>query len=364
VYVLGAGCSYDTTHGYPLAKDFVPALNAYATKLSGAAECQRIRQAVEDTAALLTACQTGACHALTIDQLINLILNGRCDDQLKALSKQPGAERGGLRHAAVRKAKVATAACFLDREGAALRQQVGKYREFIQRKVLNETGLSARCQAKLANSSARILTFNYDRLFELAFYAAFADESFGLFSPYQAEALNSGLTAFGGIGDFAKDRFCFVKLHGSTGMLCTESPFGQETVHLRAVGNWKEEEIRDALFFPTKPNPHFVAEPMIIFPYEKDFVVSGKESKLPFRDYIKRVWDHASYVLRQASEVWIIGYSFDATDCMYLVDRLRQAEKCERIIIQNIPAECDRIEALLKVDYRLPIPVEKYPVSF
>jgi len=42
VYVLGAGCSYDTLHGYPLAKDFAPALQSYSTKIASLTECQRI----------------------------------------------------------------------------------------------------------------------------------------------------------------------------------------------------------------------------------------------------------------------------------------------------------------------------------
>jgi hypothetical protein len=47
VYVLGAGCSYDQQCGYPLAKQFVAALNAYAARIAGVPECERI-------AALLT----------------------------------------------------------------------------------------------------------------------------------------------------------------------------------------------------------------------------------------------------------------------------------------------------------------------
>lgn len=359
VYVLGAGCSYDPLHGYPLAKDFLPALQSYSAKIASAPDCQRIKKAVDDTAALLMQCQSGACHASTIDQLINLILNNRCDEQLKALNPHATGHGVDLKYGAVRKAKIATAACFLDMEGPALHQQIGKYRNFIQRKILDETGLSVPCQTRLERSSARVLTFNYDRLFELAFYGAFADQYLKRFFPYQAEALNSGLTAFGEIGEFAKDRFCFAKLHGSVGMLCVEDAWGQKTFHLRNVADWKEEAINDGLFFPAKPVVRVEAEPMIVFPYEKDFVVSGRENKLPFRDYITKVWAHAAYVLQQASEIWIIGYSFDPTDCMYLVERLRRAEKCERVIVQNLAAECDRIEALLKTDYRLEIPIVK-----
>ena len=364
VYVLGAGCSYDSSHGYPLAKDFVPALHSYSTKIANAPECQRIKKAVDNTAELLTQCQTGACHASTIDQLINLIWNNRCDEQLKAINPHTTGHREDLRYDAVRKAKIATAACFMDLEGPALQQQIGKYRNFIQGKILNETGLSMPCQTRLQKSSARVLTFNYDRLFELAFYGAFADEYLKRFFPYQGEALNSGLTAFGEIGEFARDRFCFAKLHGSTGILCIDDAWGQQTAHLRDVGNWKEENITDAHFFPAKPAAQVQSEPMIIFPYEKDFVVSGRDNRLPFRDYISKVWAHATYVLKEASEIWIIGYSFDPTDCMYLVERLKQAEKCERIVVQNLAGECDRIEGLLKTDHRLEIPIVKKVDAF
>jgi hypothetical protein len=364
VYVLGAGCSYDPQYGYPLANDFVPALQAYSAKIAPIPDCQRIKRAVDDTVALLLQCNTGACHATTIDQLINLIRNNRCDEQLRAIYSQTNPHHVDLQYAAIRHAKVATAACFLDKEGPALQAQVGKYRTFIQRKILDETGLSEPCQTRLLRSSARVLTFNYDRLFELAFFAAFADDYLKRFFPYQPEALNSGLTAFGEINGFAKDRFSFVKLHGSVGVLCAENPFGQKTIHLRNVGNWKEEAVTDALFFPTKPAVRVEAQPMIVFPYEKDFVVSGKANKLPFRDYITQAWAHATALLKEAAEIWIIGYSFDPTDCKYLVDRLKQAENCTRIVIQNLPRECDRIEVMLKGDYSIEIPIEKYPVPF
>jgi len=365
VYVLGAGCSYDPQHGYPLAKDFVPVLQSYSAKISSVPECQRITKAVDDTAALLVVCQTAACHASSLDQLVNLIWNNRCDEQLRALNPHATGHAIDLRYGAVRKAKIATAACFLDREGPALQQQIGKYRNFIQAKILNETGLSVPCQTRLQRSNARVLTVNYDRLFELAFYGAFADEYLTKrFFPYQAEALNSGLTPFGEIGEFATERFCFAKLHGSTGVLCIDDAWGQQTAQIRDVANWKEESVTDALFFPAKAAAQVQSEPMIIFPYEKDFVVSGRDSRLPFRDYISKVWAHATYVLQEASEIWIVGYSFDPTDCMYLINRLKQAGKCRRIVLQNLAAECDRIEAFLRVDHEIGIPIEKYAVAF
>lgn len=360
VYILGAGCSFNEQHGYPLAAQFVPALNSYAAKISGVAECQRIRIAVEETATLLTQCQSGPCHASTIDQLISLILNHRCDAQIRALRPSSSADAVALTYDAVRKAKIATAACFLEMEKAVRLQHMNKYKNFIQRKVLNETGASIPCQTRLQKSSARVLNFNYDRLFELAFFAGLSDANLNRFNPYQAEALNSGLSAFGEVVDVQRDRFCFLKLHGSVGMRCTEDPFGQNVYFVGNIADWKEQAITDELFFPEKQTAQFPVDPLIVFPYEKDYVVSGRSNKLPFRNYIERIWAHATHVLQEASEIWIIGYSFDPNDCEYLIERLRPA-KCRRLVIQNLPSECERIFALLTIDYELKIPVEKYP---
>ena len=74
VYVLGAGCSYDEQHGYPLAGKFIPALDTYAKKIAAQPDCTRIRTAVENTVTLLRKCESGPVHASTIDQLIDLIV--------------------------------------------------------------------------------------------------------------------------------------------------------------------------------------------------------------------------------------------------------------------------------------------------
>src|SRR5689334_3178107 len=98
VYVLGAGCSYHPQHGYPLATEFLPQLQAYSATIASKADCQRIKNAADDTVALLMQCQTAACHAATIDQLINLIWSNRCDDQLRAIYPQSTAHRMDLRY--------------------------------------------------------------------------------------------------------------------------------------------------------------------------------------------------------------------------------------------------------------------------
>jgi hypothetical protein len=364
VYVLGAGCSYHQEHGYPLAKNFVPALSAYGASIAGDPACQRIGQAVDATVKLLTACQSGACHASTIDQLINLVLEGRCDGELKTLKGPQAGDKWGLRYEAVRRAKIATAACFLTKEADVIGHQMGRYRDFIQGKIFGGAGVSDSCIVKLRKSSARVLTFNYDRLFELAFFAGFADAYVKNFYCYSAEVLNSGLVVTGEVGEIAADRFCFLKLHGSIGLCCAEDAFGQNARQVFDVANWKPEKVTDELLCPVGRQGVFPAEPMIVFPYEKDYIVSGKNNKLSFRSYVNKVWAHATEVLRAASEIWVIGYSFDPTDAGRLIDGIRLAERCERIVIQNLGPECDRIEALLRVEHRILTRIEKYPVLF
>jgi hypothetical protein len=347
-----------------LAKQFVPALEAYSSKIAGLAECQRIKRAVDDTAALLKQCQTPTCHAATIDQLINLIWGSRCDQQIRALNPNVPSNVVDLRYDAVRKAKVATAACFLDRESAAAQHQIVKYRDFIQGKVMQGVGLSLPCHLKLRRSTARVLSFNYDRLFEIAFFGAFADAYVKGLGAYADGALNSGLTAFGDITDIERDRFCFLKLHGSSGILCNDGVLGEGTTFIGDVANWKEVTPTDALFFQATQWPKMATSPMIVFPYEKDVVVSKANNELPFRTYVEKVWGHAGAVLKDASEVWVIGYSFDWTDCSSLVGRIKGAEGCERLVIQNLPSECDRIERLLRNDYGLQMRIDKHPEPF
>jgi len=49
VYVLGAGCSYDPLHGYPLAAQFIPELSTYGAAISDDKECAGIQEAVDYT---------------------------------------------------------------------------------------------------------------------------------------------------------------------------------------------------------------------------------------------------------------------------------------------------------------------------
>lgn len=363
VFILGAGCSYDGDKGYPLAKHFVPALEAYARRLDTEQDCKLIRDDVQITARLLRECQGGSLHANTLDQLVDLILRGQCDHLLANLSKSDVHAR---RYRAVTGAKIATAALFRDLENMVLPRQVEKYRTFIQRKVFHGSGISDRSRSRLRASTARVLSFNYDRLFELTFRASFMDSELRGFAPYSQEALNSGVDMFGQVCGIAPDRFCFLKMHGSVGMRCGTDFSGQSEI-LQGLDFMDPayRKVSDAEFFPSAPQVARLPEPLIAFPYEKDYILQGKDNALAFRSYIETVWAHAKTVLTEASEIWIIGYSFDPTDCGYLIALLKGIGKnCERIVIQNLTAECDRLENLLKMDYGIAMRTEKCPFGF
>jgi hypothetical protein len=103
---------------------------------------------------------------------------------------------------------------------------------------------------------------------------------------------------------------------------------------------------------------------MVVFPWEKDYIVSGRPNRLPFRSYVEAVWKHAASVVKEAREVWIIGYSFDPMDCGHMIGLLRQAENCKHIFIQNLPGECERITRLLRNRYGITTPIELDPSPF
>src|SRR5579862_5207841 len=131
VYVLGAGCSYDEQHGYPLAGGFLSELGGYATKLHGRTDCERIEKSVQQTVGLLKRYQSGQRQASTIDQLINLILKHQCDDYLQTNSHGSNS-LDGTRRDAVRNAKISMSACFLDKEEQVMDRLVPQYQTFIR----------------------------------------------------------------------------------------------------------------------------------------------------------------------------------------------------------------------------------------
>lgn len=350
VYILGAGCS--VKYGYPLAAGFIPELESFSRSL--AADAQTMKRCVDETVALMR-----QEKVQTIDDLTFRIHNRALD-----ATNQPSMRANRLRNQRILNAKIATAALFLHLEQSANAQSLDGYQRLIL-KLFPGTG---DWRHRFRNTSYRLLTFNYDRLFELALLRMFRIEPHEG-QLYGEEILNSGLNNNMGRGmGFAHDRFCFLKLHGSTGMRIREEEDGPN-YYLYLDGSRPGEvvNINDERFFENSPNSNPYErnpEPLIVFPFEKDIVRSGSQNQLAFREYISAVWEQAEQLIASATEIRFIGYSFHPMDHGSVISLLKKARCCSKLVIQNRPGEAEQICRTLAVDHGIEIPLEPYACDF
>ena len=351
VYVLGAGCS--ARYGYPLAASFLPAFESFIRSLDDKA--QKLNRCVDETVALMR-----QANVQTIDELVFRIHNRALDDPKHQSTQAYGV---GLRR--ILKAKIATAALFLSLEQRAKVETLDSY----QRLILKMFPGSGEWQQRFRNTNCRLLTFNYDRLFEMALLRMFGiDADTQLL--YGESILNSGLNhCMGESMGFKDDRFCFLKLHGSVGMRIHED-YGHPRYYPYLDGAKPGEmiELNDARFLGKSANPlpqDRDPEPLLVFPFEKDFVRSGSPNQLAFREYIAAVWQQAEQVVASASEIWFVGYSFTMMNRSAAIGLLAHAKRCRRLVIQNRPGEAERICAMLSVEHpELGIPLVPYDCEF
>jgi hypothetical protein len=337
VYVIGAGCS--VKYGYPLAANFVPAFKSFSHSLDS--DSPKLKQSVDETVLLMQ-----EANVQTVDELVFRIHNGALDDP-----KHSPTQGYGLRLRRILKAKIATVALFLALEHRAKSESLDSY----QRLILKIFPGSGDWRQRFRNARCHLLTFNYDRLFEMALLRMFGiDADTQLL--YGEDILNSGLHhCMGESMGFTNDRFCFLKLHGSVGMRIHEE-YGQPCYYpyLDGAKPGEKIELNDARFFAKSANPlpqDRDPEPLIVFPFEKDFVRSGSPNQLAFREYITAVWQQAERVLEPASEIWFIGYSFAMMDRTAVIALLARARHCKRLVIQNRPGEAEQICRILAVEH-------------
>ena len=325
VFILGAGCSVDCD--YPLANDFLKTLDTFSMSNHVVhPTTERIRRSAMNTAELLR-----KESYQTIDELVEAIENGVFDGSGTHQQKRQ------IQQSRIYEAKVATAALFLTLEPHAKKTGLGRYSEFIK-----EILPVAEWYTALRESDCRVLTFNYDRLFEMAFLKRYAIDT-GQFPLYGVNVLNSGLNVINKEEiRIQEGRFCFLKLHGSVGMSARDE-HGMPH-HYQENGDPTPANsfvLNDEQFFPTdgRRNPrNMPLEPLIVFPHEKRFVRSY-DNRFPFRSYIKAVWQFAEATVARASEIWIIGYRLAGMDRASVLKLLASAVNCERIVIQNPDAD-------------------------
>ena len=193
----------------------------------------------------------------------------------------------------------------------------------------------------MTETDCHVLTFNYDRLFEIAFLDSFEDFNAERTFLYGEDSLNS---AFFLDGDCLRvcanpDRFSFLKLHGSAGWWVALKRGGgrryRPSVPLKAMSF---ETIEKSI--PKKCGGRFDWEPLLAFPHQRQesqelFNTRGESSGYTWAPYIDAVWQHAATLVATATEVRVIGYSFNPIDSRYMVNELLSKATCEKIVIQN-----------------------------
>jgi hypothetical protein len=335
IFIMGAGCSAE--YGYPLAKDFRECLDSYARQLERRLNCERLRQIVAATADLME-----RSHTPTIDRLVRWIEEepgklGSRPTHYDHPDNKPWRDKTAWAEQQVLNAKRVTMAMFLEREEAVRETALCGYRDF-----LGAIFDGCRELNSLTTTNRRVLSFNYDRLFEIAFASYFNLKGDCYVNCYGRELLNSGWDGAGGGGEgIAPDRFCFLKLHGSAAAWIKGT---RGEPHYFSCGVLRETErcINDDFFSPPgekpSPIPKENPEPFIVFPHEKDGVLQRGHTPI-CKDYLDAIWHKAEELVSAAGEIWVIGYSFDRNDRMSLMNLLRRKTQDCLIVVQNPHAE-------------------------
>ncbi len=232
---------------------------------------------------------------------------------------------------------------FLDREEEARVAGLQSYKRFIASIFGGEPWQNA-----VQAADCHVLTFNYDRLFEIAFLDHFKSFDTRSVPLHGNSALNSGFNrrVNGGFDKIepATERFNFLKLHGSAGWWVNRTLGEQRSYWLAAVtqptdigeiettlkkhGVYSQDALNRLKALPW--------EPLITFPHEKQRSLKDKLTGFPYYPYIQQIWDQAARLLAAATEVKVIGYSFSAIDSRHMVNELlRKAIQCQKIVIQN-----------------------------
>ncbi len=343
VYILGAGCSVN--YGYPLAKDFKANLKKYSDTLSQRSNCERLKQCVTNTIDLMEQHQSP-----TTDRLVLQIVE-KSESQRRPLGiihTNRHKELEELEYRQILEAKIATVALFLEIEGNARKTGLQNYRDFLN--IIFEGN---RNQSVLKSTASRILSFNYDRLFEISFADYFSLDS--SVNCYGQTWLNSGLNLFTQPDNAVLDQFCLLKLHGTIGISVAEQ-YGQSEYFCPAAVHNTNLLVDDNLFWPANWTPSTLRrenpEPLVVFPFEKDRARSGNTSFI-FDNYVRKIWGlqqqqgYAAKLVQEARQIWVIGYSFDPNDRKAMVELLQKSD-CE-IIVQNRTKEeaeaiCDELK--------------------
>jgi hypothetical protein len=205
VFILGAGCS--ASCGYPLGKGLSAQLEEFQAEISG--RFPIIEQCLRDTVTLAK----GLPQFDTLDQLAKHV-----EDDFFQWRQREGSivwdtaskQRAELCDKQIADAKIAVSTMFLGREEKARITGLQSYDRFIASIFGGDPW-----QEAVNVASCHVLTFNYDRLFEIGFLDHFKSFDTGSESLYGSSVLNSGFNrrVSGGFDEIqpVAGRFSFLK---------------------------------------------------------------------------------------------------------------------------------------------------------
>jgi hypothetical protein len=320
VYILGAGCS--VCGGYPLASAVSSRLLEFAKSHLSGTESVKLREAVERTCARLE--NTGV---QTIDQL----------------AEQVPPEK----FQTMRDAKLAMSLLFLALEDAGVNRALPNYIRFFDE-------IFPQCQDAdlddmLNKSRCRVVTYNYDRLFERTFLrwaklrrcsGEFIEETE---DKVAKKYLNMGIGNTKKI-EFHKDRFSVLKLHGGIGQFCRDNDRGFKNIY-RPKLETGIPEFRDENYH--KPYGHTTDIPAMIFPKDKSLESYGDLGR-SFENYMREVHKQAKEFCSLAGEIQIIGYAIQDIDFASFRDMLAATSAQCRIIVRNRVGDKLRLVRILE----------------
>ena len=212
-------------YGYPIANQMRSHISDFATRIELTAPT--LHKLVCNTLELFGELAAQGSPAQTLDDLAWLVHQGKTRAKAGTFQDEHG-------HRLVENAKAVVSAMFLARKSSPAAKTLDGYRSFMLRIFPNST----RCEQALAGSPWRVLTFNYDRQFELAFRQHFTVDPTKAF--YGESLLNSGLYPLAPEKvEINTSRFSLLKLHGSVGFSSIEE-YGECNHYHNGLPDWWE----------------------------------------------------------------------------------------------------------------------------
>jgi hypothetical protein len=316
VFILGAGASRSA--GLPLGSGVQDCLRDLLKTSFALDECANLRRVIEKTLGEMENNGTA-----TIDQLVAV----QADNEL------------------AEEAKLAMSAAMLAREQTIQPRNLSSYCRCLTEILGGEVDRD--WKEVLDASDVRILTFNYDRVFEQAFqqWLKAYDVDRNDIRPIYRD-LNSGL---GNPKKCAidRERFAFVKLHGSAGTYARDRDFGFQ--HPIPYPQFPlDVPITDSLFFSADGTR--LDRSQIVFPSEKDGIELFEPAPVPvesFEGYLRAVWTAARDFIEAAREIIVIGYSIQPIDRRHFERLLKCAPEGTPTVVQDTdPTPADTLKQL------------------